>query len=102
MSYSQSLKATDKSNAKTVVATFIDTVIASQPAHAIDKDAILSNANNAIDLIADDPDKDIVMSITGYLSGDWSEGNITRVTGVNISFNVNTTARISTPATPAA
>lgn len=71
MSYSFSIKAATKAEAKVEVAAFFDNqVIANQPVHARDRAAVLANASAVIDLLADDETKDIQISGNGYVS--WS------------------------------
>lgn len=76
MSYSFSVKAATKAEAKDAVAEYFDKqVVASQPVHARDRTAVLANAGAVIDLLADDETKDIYVSCNGYVT--WSYTCIT-------------------------
>jgi hypothetical protein len=69
MSYSFSVKAATKAEAKEAVAKYFDEqVIAHQPVHARDRAAVIANADAIIDLLADDETKDIHVSCNGYVS----------------------------------
>jgi hypothetical protein len=71
MSYSFSVKAATKAEAKEAVAkNFDEKVIAHQLVHERDRAAALANAAIVIDLLADDESKDITVSCNGYVS--WS------------------------------
>ncbi|KRQ11924.1 hypothetical protein AOQ73_05815 [Bradyrhizobium pachyrhizi] len=69
MSYSFTVKAATKNEAKAAVAVEFDKVVATQPIHARDKAAALTNANAVIDLLADDaPDGHVInVSCNGYV-----------------------------------
>lgn len=69
MSYSFSVKASDKATAKVLVEMEVDKVVAQYPVHASDRGAILANANSVIDLtraMADN--EDLSVSVNGYIS----------------------------------
>lgn len=71
MSYSFNVQAASKAAAKDAVVAKFDEVIATQPIHARDKDAALANANAVIDLLADDDEREISVSVNGYVG--WRE-----------------------------
>lgn len=73
MSYSFSVKAATKPEAKAAVAAEIDRVIGAQPIHARDKAAAIVNASAVIDLLADDVAGGhvIAVSCNGYVG--WQE-----------------------------
>lgn len=69
MSYSFNLKAANKEAAKLAVAAkFDEMVVAGQPVHARDREAVLANANAVIDLLADNDTKDVSVSMNGHVS----------------------------------
>jgi hypothetical protein len=72
MSYSFNIKAATKPKAKAAVAAKFDEIVAQQPVHSRDRDAVLANADLVIDLLADDETKDISVSCSGYVS--WGNG----------------------------
>jgi hypothetical protein len=73
MSYSFSIRAATKDEAKAAVAAEFDKVVAAQPIHARDKTVALANAAAVIGLLADDaPDGfTIGVSLNGYVG--WRE-----------------------------
>lgn len=71
MSYSFSVQAATKDDAKAAAVKAFDDVVAAQPIHARDRDAALANINAAIDLLVDDPAYHISVSSNGYVS--WRE-----------------------------
>jgi len=75
MSYSFSIVAATKALALVAVAAEFDKVVASQPIHARDREAVLKNADAVVSLLADDDTKDVAVSCNGYVS--WTgEGNL--------------------------
>jgi antibiotic biosynthesis monooxygenase (ABM) superfamily enzyme len=75
MSYSFGVKAANKTAAKEAVAAkFDEVVVAHQPIHSRDRAAVLANANSAIELLADDDEKDVSVSVNGYVS--WASGGV--------------------------
>lgn len=72
MSFSFSIRGADKAAAKAAAQVEMDRVVAGQPAHARDRDAALANVGNAIDILADDPTKDVSASVNGWVS--WQHG----------------------------
>jgi hypothetical protein len=90
MSYSFSVKAVTKVEAKAAVAKYFDDqVIAHQPVHARDRAAVIANADAIIDLLADDDTKDIQVSCNGYVS--WSSGDA--LYGVSVAASANNVNR---------
>jgi hypothetical protein len=71
MSYSFTVTAPTKADAKAAVEGAFNAVVAQQPIHARDKDAALANAAAVIDLLVDDPDMHVSISVNGYVS--WRE-----------------------------
>lgn len=69
MSYSFSVRAATKAEAREKVALELSGVIASQPVHAADADQASAAANSFIDLLRDDETQDIAVSVSGSL---WS------------------------------
>jgi hypothetical protein len=44
-------------------------------------------------LLPEDADRDVTVSMNGYLSGTWSGNDVTEVIGVNISASAGLVAR---------
>jgi hypothetical protein len=93
MSYSFSIRAANKQVAKDAVARRMAEVVNQQPTHARDLAAVVLNANTVIELMNDDPTKDVVVTCTGYLS--WHGGTESEecFVGANMSCSANYTAR---------
>lgn len=88
MSYSFTVKAADKAAAKAAVEVEFDKVVATQTIHARDRAAVLANASAVIDLLEDNPDKDITVSCNGSLSwGSPAEGEQVPLTGAGVGCN---------------
>lgn len=87
MSYSFNIKAENKEAAKFAVAAKFDEIVAQQPVHAKDRDAVLANANTVIELLHGNPDKDqgrdISVSVNGYVS--WSSADVQDFNTVSVS-----------------
>lgn len=94
MSYSFSIKAPTKIEAKAAVEAAYDAMMASQPIHARDRSAALAAAGSMIDLLVDDPSKHIAVSVNGYVSwrdilaGDSSNPLIAASVGTSASLVV--------------
>lgn len=79
MSYSFQARGKTKEETIAVVATKLAEVVAQQPVHAADKDQALAAATAFINLLPEDGEKDISVSVSGSLG--WkdlpAEQNIT-------------------------
>jgi predicted RNase H-like HicB family nuclease len=93
MSYSFVVKAATKAEAYDACVAKMDETVAQQSCHAADRDQALANAKAAIELLPEDADRDVTVSMNGYLSGTWSGNDVTEVTGVNISASAGLVAR---------
>lgn len=68
MSYSFTVRAADKEQAKVAVAAEFGKVLAQQPVHVRDQAAMLANANAVIDLLADNASQDVSVACNGSVS----------------------------------
>jgi hypothetical protein len=97
MSYSFRVTAANKANAVAAVQREMDAVVAAQPIHARDRDAVVATAAALCDLLPDDNSKDVTVSVAGYLawSGSLGGGNeaTVPVTGVNVSCTASLALR---------
>lgn len=77
MSYSFSIVASNKADAKDKIAAQFDDVVKNQPVHAIDRDAAQANAEAFLAVLADPSEtQEISGSVSGYVS--WAnEGHFT-------------------------
>jgi hypothetical protein len=71
MSYSFQLQAASKAEAKARVAHELAKVAAQQPAHAQDMGPAVTAAHAFIDLLHDDPEKDVMVSMHGSVGYEW-------------------------------
>lgn len=95
MSYSFSVVAPTKAEAKVKVALDFDTkVLKHQHVHAKDREAVIAVASAFIDLLPDDPHKDVLVSLYGHLGGDWFDGSLLRVTGGTVNCSVGLSERV--------
>ena len=78
MSYSFSLTAATKADAKHMIREKFDGVIESQPKHAADKESAVVAGQTLVDLLAEPHEGDkVIVSMNGYLS--WTfDGEITQ------------------------
>lgn len=67
MSYSFNIRAADKAAAKAAVAAEMAKVVETQPDHAVDQAAALAVAGTQIDLLKDEPDMDVAVSMNGSI-----------------------------------
>jgi hypothetical protein len=94
MSYSFSVRAADKAAAKTAVSAELARVVSQQPVHAADSAAAEAAAGAQIDLLVDDGNRDVFVSVSGSLGGSWSDaGEITEVSSANVSVNASLVAK---------
>lgn len=97
MSYSFTVRAADKDQAKAAVVTKMDDVVALQPVHAADKDQAVASAHAFIDLLPDSmPGREIVVTASGYVTGTQVDIGAFEVTGV--SFGVGASWAMPLPA----
>lgn len=71
MSYSFTVRAATKEEAKAKVAADLDKVVAAEPDHANDRAQAQATADAMIDLLTDDESRDVVVSVNGWLT--WSQ-----------------------------
>lgn len=89
MSYNFSIRAADKAAAKAQVAEKVAEVVHSQPVHAVDQSAILANANAFIDMLPEaKEDHEIAGNLSGYVSGEWANGELVELTSARIEASI--------------
>lgn len=93
MSYSFSIRAASKAEAKDQVAAKMAGVVESQAVHAKDRDQAVAAASAFIDVLDDDESKDVTVSMNGYLSGNWAGSDLTSFTGASVSVSVGLTVK---------
>lgn len=93
MSYSFTITAPSKEEAKQAIAAKFDEVIASQPAHAKDKDAALATANAFIDLVKAEVPDDHVVSVNMHGSVGWNVEAPNDLTGAGVGVSVHFIAK---------
>lgn len=87
MSYSFSVRAANREDAKAQVAGKLAEVLAQQPSHAADMPMAQNTANAFIDVLAEDPAKDVLVNMNGSLSWEWIDGSATKITGANVNVS---------------
>ena len=87
MSYSFTVTAPDKESAFMAVCREWDKVEAAQSCHLRDRAAALAAAKGMLDVLTDDGMQDVVVAMSGHLTGRWSGTDVTTVTGAGLSVN---------------
>lgn len=87
MSYSFNIRAATKAQAKVEVAAKMAETAAAQKCHARDLPQAVSAAHAFIDTLSDDDGKDVQVSMSGYLTGEWTGSDVTRINGASISVS---------------
>jgi glucokinase len=93
MSYSFNLVASSKNAAKLAVQAKVAETAQMQPCHAIDVNQATEAAYAFISLLPEDETKDVYVAMAGYVSGDWSQGELLNLSGVSLNINVQHIAR---------
>lgn len=93
MSYSFTVRAPDKRAAKQAVEDEFNKVVSFQSCHLRDREQALTVASAFIDLVDEDPSRDVQVSMSGYLSGTWDGSDIKSVTTANVSVSASLIAR---------
>lgn len=89
MSYSFTIRAATKEQAKQVFKERFEFETARQPAHNTEKQQALSAVNAFIDLLDEDLNQDVVVNVYGSVIGTWSEDHHSSVRGANIGISAH-------------
>ena len=73
MSYSFSVQAPTANDAIAAVTQKIDEVVASQPIHSQDRDAVIAAASSFINLVSEQEGHELAVTVTGSVS-NWHNG----------------------------
>lgn len=84
MSYSFSVRGATKQAILSAVAEEMAKVVASQPVHAADQQAVMANATAVVGLMADDESRDISISCNGSI---WTGVGGVQKVGISASAN---------------
>lgn len=96
MSYSFSMKAPSAAAAMSAIKEQVSDLVRLQSSHAADQALVLLAAHNAIDLVGEDtPGTEIMLVVSGSLSGKWNGQTLERCTAVQFSISAS---RIPLPA----
>ena len=75
MSYGINVRVPTKADALAAITAKFDEIIANQPVHARDREAVLNNAGSVVALLGDQPEgTEVHVSLNGYVS--WSSGDV--------------------------
>lgn len=88
MSYSFGLRAANKAALLALVSAKMDEIAAQQVCHERDKAAALATAEAFTGQLTDDESRDVSITMSGFLSGQWEGSDVTRVTAANVSVSV--------------
>jgi hypothetical protein len=87
MSYSFSVTADTKEEAKQKIADRMDEVVTGQPNHAADRDAAVTVGQALVDTLYDpEEDEEILVNMSGYLS--WTYEDPTEFSGASVNVSV--------------
>lgn len=96
MSYSFTVKAANKTELKLKCAEEMGRVVTGQSSHVADQAQAIAAMSAYIDILPDlQPDEDVIVAVSGSLSGHWKDGVITRINSASISLNA--TLRLRDP-----
>lgn len=84
MSYSIGAKSATKDVLKKAISDELSNVPAQQPVHKADIDQAFNAAASLIDLMKDDPDRDIRCSVSGSI---WSKEDAVQQVSLNVQVN---------------
>ena len=93
MSYSFGVRAANKAAAKQAVREKFDQVALQQTCHERDKAQAIAAADAFIDLVVDDDSKDVVVSMSGSLMGQWSDSDVVRIENAAVSVSAGLAKR---------
>lgn len=88
MSFSFTTRGVDKAETKAAVAAELDKVVEAQPIHENDRGAVQAAADGLIDVLRNDDNKDIAVTVSGSVS-NWQaeDGGIVQASvNVSVSF----------------
>jgi hypothetical protein len=89
MSYSFRLQAADKDALKRQVVDKFNEIVGQQAAHVHDRNQAISASHAFIDVLPDNPDRDVVVSVCGSLSGSWANADLISVSGVSLNISAS-------------
>jgi hypothetical protein len=95
MSFSFNVRAATMAAALVMVDEKVDEVVANQPVHAVDADAIKATARAYADLVEEKEGHDVSINVNGYVSWEGTLGGDEPVTirGANIGVGIGLIAR---------
>ena len=93
MSYSFTITAPNKTDAKAATAAKFDEIVAAQPAHAHDRTQALAAADAFIDMLAEDSTQNVRVAMNGYVSGLWTGTDVTTIQHVAVTVGASLVAR---------
>jgi hypothetical protein len=93
MSYSFSVRAPNKAAAKAAVALAMAKAATGQACHARDLVAAVKAGEAFIDQLADDPDRDVAVNMSGSLMGRWDGSDVVHCESANVNVTASLVAR---------
>lgn len=98
MSYSFQVRGANKEEAFAMVTDKMREVASHQACHERDKHLALNAAKAFIDILADDETKDVIVVMSGSLTGQWQGSDVTRIEGAAVSISAGLATRQTQPA----
>lgn len=93
MSYSFSFRAPTKAHALQELPSRFDAATQHQSCHARDREQALAAGAAFINVLADDDTKDVSVNMNGYLSGQWTGTDVTRIDTAGFGLSVGLVER---------
>lgn len=97
MSYSFQIRAKTKAEAMVAVAQRLDEIATGQHCHKRDKDEALSTARLFVNLLPDNDAKEVTVTMSGSLSGQWQGSDVTVISSVNVMVTAALVDPLPTP-----
>lgn len=93
MSYSFQIRAKTKNDAIEAIAKKLDEIAAAQHCHERDKQEAIVTARMFVNLLPDNEAKEVAVTMSGSLAGQWQGSDVTLIS----SANINATAALVDP-----
>ena len=88
MSYSFSVRAATKAAVLALVAAKMAEVAEQQPVHKHDQAQALQVAETFVSIVPDDETREVQVTMSGYISGQWEGSEFKALSGVNVAVGV--------------
>lgn len=94
MSYSFTIRALTKAAAAAAVTEKMAEVAAAQQCHKRDEQQAVATAHAFIDLLDEDETREVSVSMSGSIAGNWQGSDVTSVSGANVSISAGLVTKV--------